>query len=267
LNSLIILFAGILGLAVNGYTHLLGMDSREASFFTTDKLNNIYLVRNNALFKYNRSGTLINNYNEKRFGRLSYVDVNNPLKILLLFSDFSQVIILDNKLALKSTVLLRDLNILQCSAICNSYNDAMWVFDMQDQRLKRIDQNRITNESGILGQLLPGLPLNPNFMQEDSNWLYVNNGGKGILVFDIYGTYYKTIPVNTPRTFQVLADQLVYLARDSAGTALKSYNLKSFEEKNILLPEPEQKDSIIDVRLNQQMLFVFKKESLDLYAF
>src|SRR5206468_842074 len=78
-----------------------------ASFFTTDNLGNAYVVENNELKKYDPSGKLLSNYSEKNLGTLKFVDVGNPLKIILFYPDFQQINILDSKLLLESTIQLR----------------------------------------------------------------------------------------------------------------------------------------------------------------
>jgi hypothetical protein len=238
-----------------------------ATFFSSDNIGNVYVVAEDVLYQYNASGQLMTSYNERKFGHLSFVDTSNPLKMLLFYPDFAQVVVLDNRLTVKRIISFRELNIGQPGLICNSYNDGIWVFDQQQLKLRRLDPtNKIEVESNTLGQVVEDT-LAPNFMLEMNNMLYLNNPSTGILVFDVYGTYYKTLPFTGLRSFQIIGDQLLYFRYTGGRPELKSYHLKTIAEKNILLPPVASTDSISDVRIAPQKLYVFKKEILDLYSF
>ncbi|HNF01617.1 MAG TPA: hypothetical protein PKG89_06125, partial [Ferruginibacter sp.] len=59
----------------------------EFSYFNVDNLDNVYLVNyGNQLKKIRSNGDSVAVFNDvKRFGNPSYVDVTNPLKILLYY--------------------------------------------------------------------------------------------------------------------------------------------------------------------------------------
>lgn len=253
--------------AKDSYNLQKSFPAKNSSFFSTDQLGNLYIVSDNTLYKYYANSEIISNYRNNQLGKLAFADVSNPFKVLLFFPDFSQIVIVDNKLSETTRIDLRQLDIQQIGAVCTSYNDALWVYDTQDQNLKRIDNNlKITNISQKLGQIIPE-PLAPDLMTENENFLYVNNPASGILVFDKFGTYLKTLPLKGLKSFQFLGNQLLFLKKDSSAYQLKSYNLGNLEEKNILLPPLNPKDTLRDARIHQQVLFLFKKEIIDLYSF
>ena len=270
-NTFYILVLGVLLICASfteGYKLYKSIPVDHATFFSIDNFGNSYVVTNDILSQYSPSGDLMLTYNERQQGHLTYVDVSNPLKLLLFYPDFARVVVLDNKLSPKGQINFRDVDIFQPGLVCNSYNDAIWVFDQQELKLKRLDASlRKVNESSSLGQVAESIA--PNFMLEVNNWLYVNNPSTGIMVFDVYGTYYKTLPFTGLHSFQVVNDQLVYFRynRENGKPELKTYNLKTIEEKDILLPAPYKADSILDARLTQEKLFLFKKEVIDLYSF
>ena len=103
----------------------------EATGAMFDNLDNLYIITvQEQLKKYNANGDSVAVFNGvKRFGKLYAVDVSNPMKLLLFYKDFSNVVILDRLLAVRSTIDLRQHNILQASAIAISYDNNIWVFD------------------------------------------------------------------------------------------------------------------------------------------
>jgi hypothetical protein len=107
-----------------------------------DNLDNIYiLTETDQLKKYNAAGDSLAVYNNvRRFGKVYSIDVSNPLKVLLYYKDFAGIVILDRLLAVRSTIDLRRKNILQVTAMGQSYDNNIWVFDAFDNKLKKIDE-------------------------------------------------------------------------------------------------------------------------------
>ena len=228
--------------------------------FTTDKLGNAYAITGNQLLEFDSQGKPKATYSESTLGTLRSIDASNPLKILLYYPDFAQINILNSKLALQSTINLRSLGMIQPTIICNSDNEGYWVFDLQDIQLKKIDLNlQVKIESGNILQNT-GYNLFPNFMMESNQFVYLNNPSTGILVFDLYGTYYKTIPLKHLQSFQIIGDELIYIEKNK----LISFHLKKLEEKEILLPPS---DTVLNARIEQKELFLLTKGALSFYSF
>ncbi|PCH65611.1 MAG: hypothetical protein COC01_09510 [Bacteroidetes bacterium] len=229
-----------------------------ASFFTTDYLGQFYIVDNNQLSKFNQNGVLLHTYSEKILGDISFVDAANPLRLLLFYRDFVQIVILDKTLsAIGGNILLENLGLEQTLLTCTSNDNGFWLYDPQDFQLIRLDQNlKTTHKSGPINQIL-GIELTPNFLIEYNNFVYLNDAERGILVFDIYGTYFKTIPLKGLASFQVIGDNLFYFS----DSTLNSHHLTTLEAGMIDLPDTGLKS----IRIEKQKLFLLKENSLDLY--
>jgi hypothetical protein len=100
-----------------------------------------------------------------------------------------------------------------------------------------------------------GKNVMPNFMVD--NWLYVNDPEKGIFIFDIYGTYARTIPVKGLDFFQVISSKIYYVKNGQ----LLVYDTKSFSEEVIELPVKE----FTDLRVNSSRLYVLNDKMLEVY--
>ena len=231
-----------------------------ATFITSDKLGNVYVVIENQLLQFDPRGKPLANYSETNLGSLQYVDAGNPMKILLFYPDFARIIILDSKLSPQSTIDLRTLNINQPIVACNSKEDGYWVYDREDDQLKKIDLNlQIVQQSGNLTQQV-GYQMQPTLMTEENGLVYINNPSNGILVFDRFGTYYKTIPYPNLKNFQVIENDVLFINNNK----LLRYDSKTIEEKQILLP---YKDSIVSARIEQHQLYLLTSDSLNFYSF
>ena len=71
--------------------------SIKTDFITTDNLGNCYAVRGNILEKYDYKGTLLKTYSNKQYGKISFVDATNPLKLLVFYNGFLQGMLLKKR--------------------------------------------------------------------------------------------------------------------------------------------------------------------------
>ena len=230
-RTLFILSAAIIGcsaFSMAAYKLIVSVKTPGVAQLTVDNLGNAYTVSKDGVFvKYNATlDTPPLTFTDKSLGKLACADVSNPLKLLLLYPDYAQIDVLDSKLSPTGTISLRDLGVIQPTLLCNSYNNCMWVYDQQDFQLKRIDPNlQVTNQSGSIAQIT-GHDVYPVFLTSYNNWLFMVDTVVGIMQFDMYGTYYKTIPVKNVSSLQVIDDMLLYLEHGKDSALLYSYNIK-----------------------------------------
>ncbi len=258
----IVLFLSIFFLSFSGenYTWIDGIPFSEVHFMTTDNLGNTYVIVGNQLLQFQASGKPKANFSENTMGELRSVDASNPLKLLLFYPDFGRLIVLNSQLAVQSTIHLRELGIPQPSIACNSEYGGYWVFDRQDFQLKKVDLNlQVAYQSGDV-MSLTGLKVNPNYLVEYDGFVYMNDPVNGILVFDRYGTYFKTIAMKPAACFQIIKNELLYLS----GDTLKAFHLKTLQEREILLPPH---NSAICARIENQELYLLTSDSLAFYSF
>jgi hypothetical protein len=232
----------------------------EATFFTTDNLGYAYVVVENQLLKFDSNGKPQANYSENNLGLLRFVDASNPMKTFLFYPDFARIIILDSKLALQVNINLRSINVNQPMAACISKENGYWVYDREDDQIKKIDFNlQVIQQSGNLTQQI-GYQLQPQSMVEEDGLLYLNNPATGILVFDRLATYFKTIPYPNLSNFQVIQKDVLFINKNK----LYKYDSKSISEKEILIPGQK---TIRSARIENQELYLLTNDSLKFYSF
>lgn len=182
--------------------------------FTTDEMGNVYALHGDVLELYNSKGESWLRNSVKTFGRITHIDAFYSLKPMVFSPEQGQLAVLDNTLSLQGSVLNlpRD-GFPQVVLACMSVQNSFWFFDQRDLALIRVDaQLRELANTGRLDQLL-GITFSPASMQEFDNRLYVNDPNEGILVFDLFGTYAKTIPLKSVESFEVRNGVLYYFSK------------------------------------------------------
>lgn len=203
--------------------------------FTVDNVGNVYVVKGDEIKKYNKKGELLKVFSNKKSGKIFSIDASNPLRVLVFYKDQSQVIILDSQLTQNGDAIdLQGLNLEQSELICSSFNNGIWLYSRQNAELVRLDQqlNKAVSTGNLINLL--NAEIKPNYLIENNGLVYLNDTQNGIYVFDIYGTYYKTISITGLQSFQV-ADQQVYYYKDSV---LTSYHSKFLTQYDTVMPKP-----------------------------
>lgn len=235
--------------------------STSATRFTTDNLKKIYLVENNQVFKLNYSGDTLFTYSDKTLGNITSIDVSNTLRPLLFFKGNAQIVVTDNTLsAQQASYKLEELNLYQTQLIASSLVDnGIWIYDQELFQLIKVNTSfeRIY-ESGNLEQLLQKDSLTPSQLTEDKGKVYLTSPNHGVLVFDIYGSYIKTIPVKDVQQIQVANGNIYYQKNDKYYV----YNELNFEETEIILPEVQIKS----VRLEKDHLIIQSLDKISIYS-
>ena len=231
----------------------------QADFFTTDHLGNIYAIHQDQIVKYNAKGELLKKYSNKRLGRIYSVDVSNPLRILVFYREFSAIVILDSQLTENAEgISLEQYDLEQCDLACTSFNNGIWLFNRQNMELVRLNESleKVVN-TGNLNRLL-GMALHPNFIMEYNGFVYLNDPSVGILLFDIYGTFSKTIHLKNLNEFQVREQQIFYLTKPN----ISAYQMRELTEQKVSLPDT----FVVGVREQNSNFYFLYKDSVAVYS-
>lgn len=229
--------------------------------FETDRLGNVYVVsKTNQLYKYNSDGALLSTLNYKYLGQITHVDATNPLEIYVFYKELNLVVFLDNNLAYRGELNLSNAGIGQAASIARSYDNGIWVFDLADLQLKQLTKaGDVLQLSGNVKQYIAANSA-VNFLYDNDTRVFVNDSSNGILVFTIFATYVKTIPIRGCKEVKVINDELFYWDQ----TTLRKYNLKSFTTTRIPLPNQLV---FTDLSIEQNRLFLFSENKIQIYKY
>lgn len=201
--------------------------------FTTDELGNVYALQGDELVLFDSKGRSWLRNSLKTLGRISAIDAFYSMKPMVLAAEQGQVAVLDNTLAVQGSVInLPRSGFPQAVLACMSVQNGFWLFDQRDLALLRVDaQLRPLANTGRIDQLL-GFAPQPVAMQEHDSRLYVNDPARGIHVFDLFGTYMRTLPIIGARSMQVRDGVIICLI----GAEAWRYDIRTMQERPITLP-------------------------------
>lgn len=228
--------------------------------FTTDPLGNIYSYNRGDVTKFSQEGLELNRYSTRDYGLISHVDASNPLKILVVFQEFSMAVVLDASLGQNSTFDLTSTTMPFVKLLCSSRESGYWYFDPVEKRLKKISDQLIVTREGTPMRQISEEPLEPSQIFDSGNWLIMNVPEYGFLVFDRFGTYYKTIPVTTRHSVQANGDDILFKENEQ----MTLIDIKTGITRSFVLPENDPSD---ECRVEGSHIFLRKNNVLKIYSY
>ncbi len=236
----------------------------EAKYIQTDKIGNLYVVsKTNQLYKYNAEGKRVSTLNYSYKGNISYVDATNPLEIYLFYKELNLVVFLDNNLAYRGEMRLENYGVGQASAIARSYDNGVWAFDAIDLQLKKTDKNGENQQlSGNVRAYSNADKISVTSIYDNTDKVFVNDSANGLLIFDVFAHFLKTVPSLKGCTDLKVIGNDIYFIKD---TLLGKYNLNDFSSKKYVIPEVDK--GIMDGCIEKSRLYILRPKSIDVYAF
>jgi hypothetical protein len=206
--------------------------------FYTDHIDNIYFIDEHKVIKIDQSGRSFE-YGSLSSGSVSSVDVSNPFQILVFYRDFNRILFLDNRLsALRSEINISQLGIDRAILASSSGMGGFWLFSDQDNRLVYFDQQLQMSHGSMMLSSITGTNVKPVYMTESRNHIYLHVPGEGILMFDRYASYIRTISYSGPERFRVTGGKIIYFERGKLLTKdITSGDIASISMPAGLIPD------------------------------
>jgi len=216
-------------------------------FIGIDDFENIYAIKNNTFYKKTATKTLT--YTNTQLGKITSIDIKNPLKILLFYKDFNTVLILDNNLnELTTSINFNNTSFSKnISFVSGSSNNNFWVYSLDDNTLQlyNYQTNEIKFTSQALSSYQPDFNVNKMLSSYKDCWLV---GKNSILQFNEYGTFIKGIKFNDHTDVKIIDNDVFY----SKNNQLYKYNYKSTS-----LIDIKDKISIQSFYVNKNDMYIF----------
>jgi len=228
----------------------------KASLLQVDAVGNFYVVlKNNTLVRYNSNGDSTGFFNEIKKGKISLIDASNPLRLLLFYADYGNIVLLDQMLSLKNRISLHKKNIYHATQVAISADGGIWVYDPASTQLLKIDEKLNIRYTNQLNQTLKK-NLQLTCMLEHHRTLFVSDIQEDIFKFDLYGFYLNQYHI-TPLPFQVYENNIVYYDKN----ILHSYNFKTLEEKKLILPVK----NILSAKASRNKIYIHTSNAIYIY--
>ena len=166
-------------------------------YFTIDNLENIYVVtQGGQLKKTNAHNDSIAIYNDvKKYGNISFIDVSNPLNILVFYKGQNTMVFLDQYLQVRNTISLNKAGVMSASAVCLAFDGNIWVYDEVENKIKKIRTDAtVISVSADFRQLFNPLPTIEKLI-DNNKYLYAYDPNQGMFIFDYYGSIKTIVPI------------------------------------------------------------------------
>jgi hypothetical protein len=229
--------------------------------FTVDNLGNIYtLDKNDLLEKRNVQGDSVAVFNDvRKYGKVYSIDATNPLKVLLYYKDFGTIVVLDRLLNMRNTIDLRQQGIFQAKAVAQSYDNGVWVYDEQEAKLKRLnDEGNVVNQSFDFRQMMESAPSPVQIIDQDK-LVYLYDTTQGLFVFDYYGSLKNKVALLGWKDFQVI-DNNVFGRK---GSFFERYEPGTLSLREMRIDDPIAGSDRIKITLNR--LYSLKDGVITIY--
>lgn len=141
-----------------------------------------------------------------------------------------------------------------------SGDNNLWVFDSNSLTLQKIDlQNGEVLLDNSLLLTLGNKNIQPAFIREYQNLLFISDPIQGTLIFDNLGNYIETISIAKVNFFSFSKDDLIFISEDS----LVMIDIYKKTKKEVSLADP----SYQSVFMENNQIFALKKRTIDIYKF
>ena len=151
------------------------------------------------------------------------------------------------------------MGVANASALAMSDSGEMWIYDNSVNKMLRfaIDANgfKLANTSPPLS--MPTLQATQMLVR--GNMVYLNAPTKGIVVFDQFGKYIKTLDIKNATDLQIIENQLFY----KQANKYFRFNLQTLVNAQINLPEGVSGDRYMQMQKGR--FYAQRSTSIDVY--
>ncbi|TAH02912.1 MAG: hypothetical protein EAZ17_03070 [Sphingobacteriales bacterium] len=231
--------------------------------FTADNLGNLYLLsKENQLKKLNVKGDSMGVFNDvRRYGKLYSINAANPLRTLLYYKDFRTVVVLDRLMNPVNVIDLRKQNMFQVRAVAPAYDNNVWIFDEQESKLKKVDEEgKVVLETPDLRLVLQDA-LSPTRLFDQNGYVYAYDPERGMFIFDYYGAMKNKLTLLHWDDVQVIGSEII---GRKEGKVLQ-YIPGTLDIKETVIPSRFQQYK--DIFITPQGIYVLEEAGVKLYSF
>jgi hypothetical protein len=215
------------------------------SFLGYDQFGFYYTVKNNVLYKVDEKESF--EYKNPSLGKITKVDLQNPLKIVIFYEAFNTVILLDNQLNETQKINFSEaINPLVSAAIGIASQNQLWIYNSLNQQIGLYDYLKNNYKS-----ITTSFPENIKYYQSDFNtfdWIDKKNNWYSC---DIYGKI---------TTKEILSDfDLIEISNDHQFI---------YSKNNRLFLEDLEKRIKFEIEISEKTFkkFYFKDQILSIFT-
>lgn len=219
-----------------------------ANEFVVDDLGYVYTISDFSLVKHRDNGDSLFVYSRMDLGKISQVDLSNPLRPLVFYEETSTLSVLDNTLSEQRLLSLWNNNFGMVEMIASGVNQQFWVYDAINKELLLVDERmEIRARSGYLPGII-GEDVALVGMAERHEQLFIADGNYGIWVFDRFGTLTHRVRFENIQSIRAHADAIsimtntgffsyAYQTREIAMVAVDAERFDRVKDKQFIFQQ------------------------------
>ena len=214
-----------------------------------DGSENMYYIKNNVLFKKNKKELW--QYKNISLGKITHVDIQNPLKTILFYENFNTVITLDNQFneTQKINFSENETPILVSATGIASQNQ-LWIYNSLSQQIGLFDYLKNTYQS-----ITPSFQENITYYLADFNTFQWIDNKQNWYSCTIFGKITFVGTVSDFDQIQIVNNQVVVFSKDKKMylqdvVKNKMYRIENNEKS---LKNFYRKDQILSIFTNQEI--------------
>lgn len=219
------------------------------SFLGYDSLEHLYFINNNILFK--QSTTELWQYKNISLGKITRVDLQNPLNIVLFYENFNTVVLLDNQLNETQKINFSENNFpINATATGIASQNRLWVYNNLTQEIGLFDYLKNTFQS-----ITPSFQGTVMHYETDFNTFYWIDEKRDLYSCSVFGKITTLGKLPNFDQIQVLSSKAVLYKNN---TNLYYYTL--IDNKSTLIDF--DKKTFIKFQYRDQILSIFTTEGI-----
>lgn len=229
-----------------------------------DQIENIYILDNaNKLTKYNSSLKPQFSYADNTLGKITTVDVSDPLKITIYKKDFGLLIKLDNTLAEIDRINLYEMNFQSVPVVATALDAQTWLYEETRYQLIKINDRgqELLTSVNMVDQGLQN--IQPTYIQEKAGKLIIQDPLRGVFLFDNLGQFIQTFPFKNKSNVQFDGTNIIFREEDK----IVMYNTRLLEEQSIILDKKMLSPNLQQVILKKSKLYYIYSDGLSIVSY
>lgn len=229
--------------------------------FTIDHLGNTYIATSeNDIIKFDKEGNKTATSNYKSLGNIRSIDASNPFEVYVFYKEQNQILYFDNLLNYRGTSDFEAAGYFMLSAVARSFDNKVWVFDLNDLRLKKVRKDlSLELSSGNVREFSGEKNFDPEYIVDINQSVFVFERNKGLFEFDIFGNYTRRISMDSV-TQVFCASGMIFFLKNNTIYSLDQTFLK---EKPIDMKLPDKIDAFA---ISRQRMVIQSGKELLLYS-
>lgn len=229
-----------------------------ANQISFDEFGNQYYTSNNTLYKCDSKGNVLKTYSNSFLGNIHSFDVSDPLRLLLFFSDFNQIVYLDNRLSeLRAPISLDDLELYEANAVCASHRGGFWTYISGNNKLMRFNNNLQLEQENYI---ITDKEIKTEHVQliETSYYLFLVLPPDGIFIYDGLGSFVKKLPSENVRFVHSENQKMFFTEKDK----INIYDFRTGKIETFELPITE----ISGMSFNNDKLYLIDNKMIKIFS-